>query len=147
MCAGGRINLPGVEIPETASVALEYPENFLATFTIGYKAMRYAGFNDQLKQFHGSRARLDMGREGYAVYPESQDIDMKAEVVERRPKSFNSATRMHIRNFLECIGTRQDPNTTVEHGLSTRIALSLTMESLRSGTRRRWNAAARRSEG
>jgi predicted dehydrogenase len=37
-CTGGKPNLPGAEVPETASVAIEYPENYLATFTIGYKA-------------------------------------------------------------------------------------------------------------
>ncbi|MCC7155436.1 MAG: Gfo/Idh/MocA family oxidoreductase [Bryobacterales bacterium] len=146
MCAGGKVNLPGVEIPETASVALEYPSNFLATFTIGYKAMRYAPFNDQLKQFHGDKARLDMARESYALYPASQEIEMKPAIDVRRPKSFNSATRMHIRNFLECVESRRDPNTTVEHGRDTRIALSMAMDSLRKGVRTRWNPAARRIE-
>lgn len=146
MCAGGKVNLPGAEIPETASVALEYPSNFLATFTIGYKAMRYAPFNDQLKQFHGDKGRLDMARESYALFPASQEIDMKPVIDVRRPKSFNSATRMHIRDFLECVQSRRDPNATVEHGRDTRIALSLTMDSLRKGVRTRWNAAARKIE-
>ena len=66
-CTGGQVNLKGAEIPETATVAMEFPNNYLATFTIGYKAMRYRSTNDQLAQFHGSAARLDMGREGYAL--------------------------------------------------------------------------------
>jgi predicted dehydrogenase len=55
-CTGGRVNLPGAEVPETATIAIEYPENYLATFTLGYKAMRYNQFNDQIKQFHGNKA-------------------------------------------------------------------------------------------
>ena len=78
-CAGGKPNLPGAEVPETATVAIEYPENYLATFTIGYKAMRYNQFNDQLKQFHGNKARFDVGREWYSLYPEQPTaLEMKA---------------------------------------------------------------------
>ena len=30
-----------------------------------------------MKQFHGNKARFDVGRESYAVYPESQALDLK----------------------------------------------------------------------
>src|ERR1039457_6198340 len=40
-CSGNRPGLAGAEVPETATMAIEYPENYLATFTLGYKAMRY----------------------------------------------------------------------------------------------------------
>jgi predicted dehydrogenase len=146
-CTGGRVNLPGAEVPETASLAIEYPENYLATFTIGYKAMRYAMFNDQLVQFHGSKARLDLGRERYALYRESNAIEMKPEVDVREPGSFGPATRAHIRNFLECIRTRKEPNAPVEAGNSTNIVLCMAMESLRAGRRLRWNGQSRRVEG
>ena len=64
-CAGGRANLAGAEIPETTSMAIEYPENYLAVFTLGYQAMRYAFSNDQLKQFHGnlSRAAVELAKD------------------------------------------------------------------------------------
>jgi predicted dehydrogenase len=145
-CAGGRVNLPPAEIPETASVALEYSENFLATFTIGYKAMRYHTHNDQLAQYHGSKARLDVGRESFALWPEQPVIAMKAEVTKAEPKAFDAATRAHIRNFLECVRSRREPNAPVEEGFKTALALCLTLESLRKGRRVRWNAAARRTE-
>src|SRR5436305_5207984 len=91
-CSGGRPSLAGAEVPETATIAIEYPENYLATFTLGYKAMRYATFNDQLKQFHGNHARFDVGRESYALYPESNALDMKPGAERRSPGSFNLAT-------------------------------------------------------
>src|ERR1700694_6029858 len=55
-CTGGRVNLLGAEVPETATIAIEYPENYLATFTLGYQAMSYNQFNDQIKQFQGTKA-------------------------------------------------------------------------------------------
>jgi predicted dehydrogenase len=145
-CSGGRPNLPGAEVPETASLIIEYPENYLATFTLGYKAMRYNPFNDQIQQFHGSKARLDVGRESYALYPESRAVEMKAETEVKRPGSFNPATRSHIRNFLDCVRSRKQPNAPVEGGNATNIVLVMAMESLRTGRRLRWNSAARRSE-
>ncbi|MCW5980786.1 MAG: Gfo/Idh/MocA family oxidoreductase [Bryobacteraceae bacterium] len=134
-CSGISPNVEGAEIPETASMIIEYPENFLAVFTIGYKAMRYAMFNDQMKQFHGNKARFDVGREAYALYPQSTEIDMKPSVVERRPGSFNASTRSHIRNFLECVRSREDPNATVEMGQWTSVSLCMAIESLRTGKR------------
>jgi predicted dehydrogenase len=145
-CAGGRSNLSGAEVPETATIAIEYPENYLATFTLGYKAMRYNSFNDQLKQFHGTKARLDVGREWYALYPESNAIEMKPSVEKKKPGSFNSAAPSHIRNFLECIRSRKDPNAPVEAGQATNIVLCMTMDSLRQGRRLRWNSQTKKVE-
>ena len=145
-CAGGRVNLPGAEVPETTCMAVEYPENYLAVFTVGYKAMRYAPANDQMKQFHGSKARLDMSREGYALYPQSDAVDLFPTIEKRQPGSFESATRAHIRNFLECIRSRKDPNTTVEMGQQTSVVLAMAVAALRSGRRMKWNAAERKME-
>ena len=106
-CAAGRVGLDGAEVPETTCMSIEYPENYLAVFTVGYKAMRYALSNDQMKQFHGSKARLDMARESYALYPESNAVVMRPSVEKSQPGSFEPASRAHIRNFMECVETRQ----------------------------------------
>jgi len=142
--AGGKANLQGVEIPETTTICLEYPENYFAVFTVGYKAMRYAPVNDQMAQFHGSKARFDLGREGYSLYREDpKAIELKPTVEKKLPGSFGPATRAHIRNFLACIKTRQQPNAPVEAGQATNIALCMAMESLRKGVRVRFNPATR----
>jgi predicted dehydrogenase len=145
-CAGGRTNLAGAEIPETTSMAVEYPENYLAVFTLGYKAMHYSSNNDQMKQFHGSQARLDMGRESYALYPQSDEVDMKPAVESKRPGSFSPATRAHIRNFLECVASRKDPNAPVETGQHTAVVLSMAIDAMRQGRRLKWNAVERKVE-
>jgi len=146
-CVGGRSTLQGAEVPETATIAIEYPQGYLATFTLGYKAMRYNAFNDQLKQFHGTKARLDVGREWYALYPESNAVEMKPSVEKKKPGSFNFAAPSHIRNFLECIRSRKEPNAPVEAGQATNIVLCMTMDSLRQGKRLRWNSQTRQVEG
>ncbi|MBI4889836.1 MAG: Gfo/Idh/MocA family oxidoreductase [Acidobacteria bacterium] len=145
-CTGGRPNLKYAEIPETANISIEYPENYLATFTLGYSAMRYHPTQDQCKHFHGHRARLDVSREMFRLIPETSEPVLKAEREETHPGSFAQATRDHIRNFLDCIRTRKEPNAPVEAGLGTAISLCMTMDSLRSGRRLKWNAAARKVE-
>jgi len=145
-CTGTRPNIAGAEVPETATIAIEYPNNYLATFTLGYKAMRYNQFNDQLQQFHGNQARLDVGRESYALYPESKAVDMKATAESRKPGSFGQAAPSHIRNFMECIRSRHEPNAPVEAGQATNIVLCMAMDSLRKGHRLKWNAQARHVE-
>jgi len=144
--AAGKSTMTGAEVPETTTMAVEYP-NYLAVFTVGYKAMRYALTLDQLKQFHGSKARFDVGRESYALYPEDpKAVEPKPTVERRSPGSFGPATRAHIRNFLECVRSRQEPNATVEMGQSTNIVLSMAMQALRSGRRIRYNPARQAME-
>lgn len=145
-CSGGRVNLEGAEITDTASILIEYPENYFAVFTLGYKAMRYHPRRDQLAQFHGARARLDVGRDHFCLYPETKAPELTPEREESRPGSFAAATRDHIRNFLDCVRTRREPNAPVEAGLSAVIVLSMAIDSLRAGRRLKWNAAARRVE-
>lgn len=143
--AGGQINLKGSEIPDTATVVLEFAENYLANFTLGYKAMRYHSSQDQLKQFHGDKARLDVNREGWWLYEESLTPDLKPSRQHFEMGNFARATRDHIRNFLDCIRTRKDPNATVENGLATAIALVMTIESLRTGKRIVFDEKTRRT--
>jgi predicted dehydrogenase len=144
--AGGQVNLKGAEIPDTATVSLEFAENYLATFTLGYKTMRYHPAQDQMKHFHGSQARLDVNREGWWLYPEQPaSAQLKAARERYEPGNFARATRDHLRNWLDSIRTRQQPNATVEHGLATAIALVMTMESLRSGRKVKFDAATRRT--
>ncbi len=136
----------GAEVPETTTMAIEYPQGLLATFTCGYKAMRYHWFNDQIKQFHGDLARLDVGREWYALYQQSSEIDMKPAVEEKRPGSFEPATRAHIRNFLDCVQSREEPNATVEMGQWTNVVLCMAMESLMKRARVTYDPRTKKTE-
>jgi len=145
-CSAARVHLDGAEVPETTSMTVEYPEDFLAVFSVGYRAMRYAPAEDQIKQFHGTKARLDMRRESFALYPESREEVLRPEAERQQFGSFERASRTHIANFLECVRSRKAPNATVEMGQQTNVVLCLAMESLKTGRRVRWNAARRAAE-
>jgi hypothetical protein len=99
-------------------------------------------------QYNGSKARFDVGRESYALYREDpKAIELKPSAHKVEPGTFNSATRSHIRNLLECVKSRQDPNAPVEAGHATSVAMCMAMESLRRGIRARWNDRQKRIDG
>jgi hypothetical protein len=145
-CSATAPNVEGAEAPETASMSVEFPEGYLAVFTLGYRAMRYNWANDHMTQFHGTKARFDLGREGYSLWPASSAVDPKPADDVRKLGTFNLATVAHVRNFLECIRSRKEPNAPVEAGQYTNVALCMAVESLRSGRRVRYNASRRAME-
>lgn len=144
----GKHTMRGSEIPETTTIAIEYP-SYLAVFTVGYKAMAYATaeFGHELKQFHGGRARLDLGREAYAFYPEDTGVlELEAKAKKRLPGSMEAGLRAHLRDFLECVRSRREPRAPVEAGQLSTIVLAMAVESLKSGRTARYNEAARTIE-
>jgi predicted dehydrogenase len=140
-CTAGAPNVQGAEYSETAVLSVEYPENYLAVFTIGYQTMQYAYAVDQLTQYHGDAARFDVGRETYALYPQTGARELTATRQRRVDGSFLASSREHVSNFLDCVVSRKEPNATIEMGVQVSTVLSMGLESLRAGRRVRWDAA------
>jgi predicted dehydrogenase len=133
--SAGRIHKPGVDLPESVVVTVEYPEDFLAVFTINYAAMRYQTRNDQLNQFDGDRARMDLGRESLKVY--NRGAEETAVISETG--SFSRAAEAHVENFLECVRTRKQPNGTVDKAFQAALVTQLGNRSLREKRRIQWD--------
>lgn len=146
--AGNGLSVPKADVPPNTCMCIEYPGDILATITVGYNTMRYRPPLDQMIQYHGREARLDIGREAYALYPEDpkETVELKPSKTRSDPGAFARGVTLHIRNFLECVRTRQDPRATVEMGQYTNVTLCMASESLKTGRRIRFNAAARRME-
>ena len=66
--SAGKPHKPGVNQPESVVAIAEYPEDFIATFSVNYAAMQYRTRNDQLNQLDGDAARMDIGREELKVF-------------------------------------------------------------------------------
>jgi predicted dehydrogenase len=141
--SSGKVHSTEGETPETVVVAAEYPEDFLGVFTINYAGMRYPNRLDQLNQFDGDEARMDVGREFLSVYkqaePETPAITDSG--------NFDLATDAHIQNFLECVRTRKQPNATIEKGFQAALVIQMANLSLETGRRIKWNARALKIEG
>ncbi len=140
--SGGRVHAPEGDTPETVIVIAEYPEDFLGVFTINYAGMRYPTRIDQLNQFDGDRARMDVARESVAVFTKAQPESP----VDTATGSFSAATDAHVRNFLDCVRNRNQPNATVEKGFHAALVVLMANASMKRGRRIRWNAEARRVE-
>ncbi len=137
-----RIQKPKIDTPETVSVSVQYPQDFLAVFLLNYAAMRYRLKNDQLIQLDGDLARVDVGREEFAVYRQGQEE--KAAIREVSQGGFDEAATTHVRNFLECVRTRATPTGTVELGFQACLVMQLANLSLKQGRTIRWDAAQKK---
>ena len=102
VAAGGVYNYKdGRTAPDTINVLLEYPAEFTATF----EATLAPGVRGAALEICGTEGRLWISRERYEFQPLGKDA--KPTVVEADPYDF---TLDHVKNFLECVRTRQRPN-------------------------------------
>lgn len=99
--------------------------------------------------FHGTKGTLDLARSGYKITPETwtgeDPADPKkkwAASTEAREVKGANLDEQHVRNFLDCVKSRQRPNADVEEGhlsavmchlgnLSTRLGRSLTWDPVK----------------
>ncbi|MBV9081138.1 MAG: Gfo/Idh/MocA family oxidoreductase, partial [Acidobacteriaceae bacterium] len=92
--SAGKPHRPEFDTPESVTVAARYAEDYIAVFTINYAAMKYKPQNDQLNQFDGDNARLDIGRESMSVYP--QGSDDQPSITRKSERGFSYATGLHV---------------------------------------------------
>lgn len=92
--------------------------------------------------FHGTDATLYINREYFEITPE------KGRNVEaQRVKGTNKQGDAHIRDFLDCVKSRQTPASDIEIGHRSTSACLLGNVALRSGRRIVWNAKTEKIEG
>jgi predicted dehydrogenase len=142
--SAGKVHKVGVNQPESVVAIAEYPEDFIATFSINYAAMQYRTRNDQLNSLDGDAARMDIGREEYKVFAKGAE-DAPAESG-KSARGFNYATDLHVANFLDCVRTRQTPTAPMRIAFQAALVVQLANLSLKQGRRIRWNAAVNKVE-
>jgi hypothetical protein len=125
-------------------VAARYAEDYIAVFTINYAAMKYKPERDQLNQFDGDNARLDVGREDLAVY--SQGADQQASDTYKSANGFAYATDLHVANFVECVRTRKKTTAPIALGFQSTLAVQMANLSLQHGCQIRWNPVSGKVE-
>ena len=136
--AAGKPHREGYDTPESVVVTAEYPEDFIAVFTINYAAMHYLTRNDQMNHLDGDKARMDIGREDCKVYLEGSE-DRPA-IEKKSAKGFGYATDLHVQNFIECVRTRKTPTAPMRLGFQAALVVQLANMSLKSGRREKWSA-------
>ena len=142
--SAGKPHRPEFDTPESVTVAARYAEDYIAVFTINYAAMKYKPQNDQLNQFDGDNARLDIGRESLSVYP--QGSDDKPSITRKSERGFSYATGLHVINFVECIRSRKQTTAPIALGFQSSLVVQMANLSLKHGREVRWNAASQKVE-
>jgi predicted dehydrogenase len=142
--SAGKVHKTGVDTPESVVVIAEYPEDFIAVFSINYAAMKYKSRNDQLNQLDGDQARMDIGREDLKVF--AKGAEEEPAFAKTSAKGFGYATDLHVQNFLECIRTRQTPIAPVRVGFQAALVVQMANLSLQQSRRLRWNSNTQQVE-
>ena len=122
------------ETPDTMLAAYEYP-GFLATWE--HRSNNTEGTTARLMgiTFHGTRGTLYVDRQLYRVTPE-KGSDLEPSEMKR----VTDPHPLHWANFVECVRSRQKPNSEIETCFRSSAACILGNLSLRTRLRLDWDA-------
>ncbi len=126
------VNKP-TETPDVFCCTFEYPD-FMATWTLNYSTPKWR--NGWSIVFHGEKAALFLTEQGYRVFDQVNGWEngLPKPVREDMPGGVTDTTP-HLKNFLECVKSRKDPNATVEIGHKAVRTLHLANIALKKRTR------------
>jgi predicted dehydrogenase len=149
-------------VPDTYVVTMQY-DNLVATLS---NAALFGPANEAWwgNYFHGDRGLLLINREGYEVRPRMSAAgggrgaagappvppapltqSVKVGFGGGTPNSVDP-TAAHVRNFLDCVRSRQRPVADIAIGFNSTLPTLLAIESIRAGGKAMtWDAAARRA--
>jgi predicted dehydrogenase len=128
------------ECPDSLSCTLEYPKGFLVT----YLGCHTNGMDFGSIVFRGSKATLEISRAALALYEEDARRGWpNYNQADRRwrpePKLYVESeyegTSEHLRNWLDCIRDRKQPNADIHVGVAAARAAHIGNAALRSAQR------------
>jgi hypothetical protein len=111
--------------------------------------------------FHGDRGLLLINREGYEIRPRMSASGGRGAANAAPPTPMTQSVKVgfgggatnsvdptaaHIRNFLDCVRSRQRPVADIAIGFNSTLPTLLAVESIKAGGKAMtWDAAARRA--
>lgn len=135
----------GRTIPDTVDAAITYPGGWMCTF----EATMAAGINTNGLEFCGTKGKLFITRAGFEFIP----VDPHAPLGFRQQRAADAPPPpptvtvkaepgdQHMRNWLDCIRTRREPNATVRDGIRSAAACHLCSVSYQQGRRLHFDTA------
>jgi predicted dehydrogenase len=163
--AGGRYFLKdNCETPDVQDTILEYP-GFHALCQIRECAAGFGRASLAGVEFHGDKGSMLLGRDGYEIVPNKREnptnivarimgghpVGGPQPVVEPGEQYWTEPARdtsgdtkdqcvRHVRNFLDCVKSRKEPNSDLESAHRVATVCHLANLSLRTGRKLRWDA-------
>jgi predicted dehydrogenase len=130
------------DTPDTLIVTYEYP-GFLCTYENRECNAQPIDGHEYGITFYGTDGTLFIDREYFEIRPEKGRQDAEPQRVTGKNKQGED----HIRNFLDCVKTRNLPVCDIEVGHRSTTTALLGNVALRSGRRIVWNAKLEKVEG
>lgn len=147
--SGGKFYIQdNAETPDTLQVTYQYSNpQFVAVYENRWdngNSMYDKGYG---MEFHGTDATLFIDRSGFKVFPEKAPMEVEGGTITSRGnrapsmemKSDNNAHFAHVRNFLDCMKSRQKPISDIEAGHRSTSVCLLGNVALRSKQRLEWD--------
>ncbi len=137
---GGRYAIRDIgETPDVQEVVYELEDSILT-----WSVRELNGRRGAYLTFHGTKADLELGRRGYAIRAQKWQNDEPPMAKDREVRP-DGAQRdlnvVHIRNFLDCVRSRQRPNADVEIGHKTAVFCHLGNIATRLRRTLKWDGA------
>ncbi len=126
----------GREISDTSEYVLEYPKEWLLTFS----SRLGSGPEEDFEVFYGKERSLDSRDWVSRTAAHRRPADAKDVPLTMPPDE----GRSHVGNWIDCMRSRQAPNAPIQVGFAHAVACCLGREAERTGRRVRYDAAARR---
>ena len=159
----------GRENPDTFQALLEYPKGFMVSYSTSFgndcdsstrimgskatliniggegsqrwKLVEEKGNHESNPFLHRAHRMITLGGEKMHSLPWSQRLFTGAVQKTYGPLPFTSdANPSHMKNWLECMRSRSQPNATVEHGFAHSVAVIMAAQAQREGKKLYWDA-------
>lgn len=142
--SGGNYLSPKMQPPDTMDVSMALPEKILFTWNSGFGSSYYGG-DESVLGTEGTVVR-NGDTEGVTYIPSKSKSDAKAARASgEAPDSADivgggDETDLHMRNFLDCVRSRKEPDCPFEIGFRSAIACQMAVAAYRQGREVRWDA-------
>jgi predicted dehydrogenase len=150
---GGKFGFPddAEETPDTQQALWEF-DGFSMMWEHATAVGQGPYMRDHGVAFHGNNGVLVVDRGGWEVLPETETPPGQTKRYRmigepRRGTAGGDYHLAHVRNFLECMDSRQAPRSDVEIGHNSMLACHLGNIAFRVGRRVQWDAKAERIVG
>jgi len=124
------------ETPDTVQTLLHYPDRGQQVY---FEGTFVNARNAAMLEFMGSDATLYLDRGRFEIHPErGKKIEYREMILGSGPRGADfydlpKGEVLHLSNWLECVRSRQTPNSPAESGVSAAAAAHLANQALRSG--------------
>jgi predicted dehydrogenase len=141
---GGNYLSPEMQVPDTMDVSMTQPEKMLFTWNSMF-GNRHFGEGDE--EVLGNKGCILRNEEGTVRFvPEDRQAaasaaEEKTTAAAKPPDLVDSSdtTDLHMRNFIDCVRSRKEPNCPFEIGFRSAVACQMAIASYRQGRTVKWD--------